>query len=165
MKSQVSRYCLLGALQSTKDVVYKILYQNLCVSILNDRKYSSFIATFFCIKKLYFKQYNFFLLFFFLNTKLYLLCRMIEVDEALEALDAAIEYKNEAITSRQQAIRRSALLTTVGFIILKLIQAYSAVMLIFLFLIFHCLLFVLGISPMLCYSFLTLSVRGPSLHV
>ena len=41
---------------------------------------------------------------------------MIEVDEALEALDAAIEYKNEAITSRQQAIRRSALLTTVGFV-------------------------------------------------
>ncbi|CAK6442440.1 unnamed protein product [Pipistrellus nathusii] len=33
---------------------------------------------------------------------------LFQLDEAIEALDAAIEYKNEAITSRQRALRASA---------------------------------------------------------
>ncbi|XP_029808156.1 kinesin-like protein KIF7 [Suricata suricatta] len=33
---------------------------------------------------------------------------LFQLDEAVEALDAAIEYKNEAITSRQRALRASA---------------------------------------------------------
>lgn len=33
---------------------------------------------------------------------------LFQLDEAIEALDAAIEYKNEAITSRQRVLRASA---------------------------------------------------------
>lgn len=33
---------------------------------------------------------------------------MFQLDEAIEALDAAIEYKNEAITQRQRQLRASA---------------------------------------------------------
>ncbi|KAK6191693.1 hypothetical protein SNE40_003312 [Patella caerulea] len=37
--------------------------------------------------------------------------RLIELDEAIEALDAAIEFKNETITSRQTEIRQSQIIT------------------------------------------------------
>ncbi len=33
---------------------------------------------------------------------------LFQFDEAIEALDAAIEYKNEAITQRQRQLRASA---------------------------------------------------------
>lgn len=33
---------------------------------------------------------------------------LFQLDEAIEALDAAIEYKNEAITCRQRVLRASA---------------------------------------------------------
>lgn len=33
---------------------------------------------------------------------------MFQLDEAIEALDAAIEYKNESITCRQRVLRASA---------------------------------------------------------
>lgn len=33
---------------------------------------------------------------------------LFQLDEAIEALDAAIEYKNEAITQRQRQLRASA---------------------------------------------------------
>ena len=35
------------------------------------------------------------------------------MDEALETLDAAIEYKNESIQNRQQNLRKSVLLSQV----------------------------------------------------
>ncbi len=39
--------------------------------------------------------------------------RLIEMDEALETLDAAIEYKNESIQNRQENLRKSVLLSQV----------------------------------------------------
>ena len=39
--------------------------------------------------------------------------RLIEMDEALETLDAAIEYKNESIQNRQHNLRKSVLLSQV----------------------------------------------------
>ena len=38
---------------------------------------------------------------------------MIEIEEGIEALDAAIEYKNEAISSAREHIRRSASISKV----------------------------------------------------
>ena len=40
-------------------------------------------------------------------------CRFIELDEALETLDAAIEYKNDAIHHKQNDLRKSVLLSQV----------------------------------------------------
>ena len=42
-----------------------------------------------------------------------LIFRLIEMDEALETLDAAIEYKNESIQNRQHNLRKSVLLSQV----------------------------------------------------
>ena len=42
------------------------------------------------------------------------LCRLIELDEAIEALDAAIEYKTESIKAKQDHLRKSSLLTKVN---------------------------------------------------
>ena len=46
------------------------------------------------------------------NTLL-LVCRMIELDEAIEALEAAIEYKNDNINSRKLELRHSQILSQV----------------------------------------------------
>ena len=41
---------------------------------------------------------------------------MIELDEGIEALDAAIEFKNETIVDRQQELKVSTALTTEKFL-------------------------------------------------
>lgn len=41
------------------------------------------------------------------------ICRMIELDEAIEALDAAIEYKNDNISSKKLELRHSQILSQV----------------------------------------------------
>ena len=47
--------------------------------------------------------------------------RLIEMDEALETLDAAIEYKNESIQNRQHNLRKSVLFSQVMYV-----QPFSA---------------------------------------
>lgn len=44
---------------------------------------------------------------------MYFICRMIELDEAIEALDAAIEYKNDNINSKKLELRHSQILSQV----------------------------------------------------
>ena len=40
--------------------------------------------------------------------------RLIELEEGMDALDAAIQYKNDAINSRQVELRQSQILSKVG---------------------------------------------------
>ena len=46
-------------------------------------------------------------------------CRLIELDEAVEALDAAMEYKNDAIHSRKEELRHSTILRQVSWRLLQ----------------------------------------------
>jgi hypothetical protein len=39
---------------------------------------------------------------------------LIEIEEALDALEAAIEYKNESIHSRKEDLRKSAMYSSVS---------------------------------------------------
>ena len=41
-------------------------------------------------------------------------CRLIELEEGMDALDAAIQYKNDTINSRQVELRQSQILSKVS---------------------------------------------------